>query len=81
MIFVILMAGLAVFEVSQGNLVLAAAFAALALNALMPVLEGSRTGKVASGLWGPRLSGYRGTVSALSMLAAFGLVGYYAINQ
>lgn len=81
MLFVVVMAVLTAIEIVQGNVVMATAFGALAVAALMPVLEARARGRVESGLWGPKLTGHRGTISVLAIALAFGLVGYHAITH
>lgn len=81
MFFVVLLGVLAVIEVVQGNLVMATAFAALALAALMPVLEARTAGRIEAGLWGPKLTGARGVVSNMALVAAVALVGFHAIAR
>jgi hypothetical protein len=81
MFFVVLLGALAVFEIIEGNAVMATAFAALTLAALMPVLEARTAGRIEAGLWGPKLTGARGVVSNIALAAAVVLVGFHAIAR
>lgn len=80
MLFVVVFVVLALLEVIEGQWLMAAAFAALALGALMPVIEVRARGHVDAGLWGPKLTGPRKAVGAAATVAAFAFVGVHAVG-